>query len=105
MSDTGTTTETTFEKISDGIVDVINVLAPIVEAADPALSTALGIGTKIIQGVIAAEPTAISLYQQIIGGTVPTAAQLATYAAQYDAAYTQLNNDINTKLKALAPSA
>src|SRR5438132_516917 len=77
---------------------VVAALAPFAMAADPALGGAVAIGVKIVQGVIANEPAAVALYQQIRGGTPPTAAQLQKYASDYETSYQKLNADINAKL-------
>lgn len=77
---------------------VVGAVAPIVAAVDPSLSIAVSIGQKIVQGLISAEPMAVSLYNQIVAGTPPTAAQLASYSLSYEADYQQLNADINAKM-------
>lgn len=77
---------------------VVTALAPMVEAADPEIAAAVVIGQKIVQGAIALEPTAVALYNSIKSGTPPTTAQLTAFNNAYEAAYQQLNTDINAKL-------
>jgi hypothetical protein len=84
--------------------DVVAALAPLVALAAPGASAAISIGVKIIQGVIAAEPTAVALYNQIQDGTPATAAQLQTFASDYETSYQKLNTDIAVKLAALPPA-
>lgn len=80
---------------------VVSMLIPIVEAADPAIASAVAIGAKIVAGAIALEPDAVALFNQIKGGKAPTAAQLAAFSTSYEAAYQQLNTDIAAKLAAV----
>ena len=93
-----TTLDDTLSEISSSVTAVVTALSPVVEMAFPAASAAVSIGQKIIQGVLSAEPMAIALYKQIIGGTPATPEQLSEFAASYEAAYQQLNADINAKL-------
>lgn len=92
-------TTITLANIGSVLSTVIGAVAPVVAVIDPSLSVAVSIGQKIVQGLIDAEPMAVSLYNQIVAGTPPTAAQLATYSLSYEADYQQLNADINAKLK------
>jgi hypothetical protein len=94
---------TTLDDITKGVTTVVDVLAPVASVAFPQAAVAIAIGSKIIQGVIAAEPTAIALFNQIKGGTPPTPAQLAQFSADYETAYQKLNADIAAKLAALPP--
>jgi len=79
---------------------IVRTLEPIVGLAIPGISSALSIGTKIIQGVIDNEPIAVSLYNRIKSGEVPTPAELQKYAADYETAYQKLNASILAKLAA-----
>lgn len=88
----------TFDDIAGTVSQVVTALAPIAEAVVPEAAVAISLGQKIIQGVIAAEPKAVALFEQIKSGTVPTGDQLQQYAADYEAAYQKLNADINAKL-------
>lgn len=86
------------DEIAVAVSAVVSTLAPIAETAFPEAAAALAIGTKIVQGVLAAEPTAVALYKQIMGGTVATPAQLNDFAAAYEASYQKLNADIAAKM-------
>jgi hypothetical protein len=112
MSDQGTTqtaAESQAQSVAEEVVqvvgEVVTVLAPIAAAADPAIAGAVAIGAKIVAGAIALEPQAVALLNQIKGGTPPTAAQLAQYASDYEAAYQKLNADITAKLAATPPAS
>lgn len=80
---------------------VISALAPVVSAAAPGASVAIAIGQKIITGVLAAEPTAVALYNQIMGGTPPTQAQLQQFIDDNDAANLKTDADIDAALALL----
>lgn len=94
----------TWENIAQTVGTVVTVLAPIVSAAVPGAAAAIAIGTKIVQGVIAAEPTAVALYNRITSGEQVTAAELQQYASAYEDAYQRLAKDIADKLAALPPA-
>lgn len=94
---------TDWTSIAQGTADVAKLLAPLVGAAFPGASVALEIGTKIIQGVIAAEPTALALYNRIKNGAVPTPAELQQFSDDYEASYQRLKRDIAAKIAALPP--
>lgn len=80
---------------------VLSVLSPIVQAAAPGAAVAVAIGQKIIAGVLAAEPTAVALYNQIMGGTPPSAAQLQQFIDENDAANMKTDADIDAALALL----
>ena len=80
------------------VASIITAIAPIIDLADPALGTVLSAVSQIAVGVAAAEPTAVSLYNQIISGTTPTADEMATYIAANEASFAQLQADISTAL-------
>lgn len=90
-----------WDTISKDVSNVVSALAPVVEAALPTEAAAIALGIKIVQGAMAAEPAAVALFEQIKNGTPATPTQLADFSAQYEAAYQQLNNDINEKLSSL----
>jgi len=89
----------------NGFVTAIAPLVPVAEVAFPGGAAAISIGEKIVQGVIAAEPTAVALYNQIVGGTPPTAAQLQAFEDGYEADYLTLKADIAKQLAALPPAS
>jgi Na+/glutamate symporter len=94
---------TDWTSIAQGAANVATLLAPLVGAAFPGASIAIEMGTKIIQGVIAGEPTAIALYNRIKNGEVPTPAELQQFSDDYEASYQRLKRDIAAKLAALPP--
>jgi len=94
-----------WNSIASTVGNVVSALAPIAETAIPAAAPAISIATKIIQGVINEEPTAVALYQQITGGTPATPTQLQQFATAYEASYQKLNADIETQLKALGAAS
>lgn len=105
---TSTTDEPLWQRIMDNVtafVDAATPIADMVAAADPALAPAIAIGEKLLQGVIAEEPTAVNFWKQFQSGTPPTQAQLTQWAADYDASYSKLKADIATQLAALPPGA
>jgi len=99
MSSTGT--GTTWDTVATVVGDVVTLLTPIAEAALPGAAEAIALGTKIVQGVLSAEPTAVALFNQIKSGTPPTVTQLQQFEADYEASYQQLRADIAAKLAAL----
>ena len=66
--------------LAEDVADVVNLLEPVLATVTPAGA--------------AAEPEAVALVATIKSGATPTAAQLATYASDYQAAYAQLDTDI-----------
>lgn len=90
----------TLDEAASDASKVLTVLGPLL-AIGPGVSVGLALAMKVAQGLLAAEPVAVALYRQLVDGTEPTATQLAEYAANYEASYTQLNADINAKLAAL----
>ncbi|MDE2040667.1 MAG: hypothetical protein KGO96_12295 [Elusimicrobia bacterium] len=73
---------------------ILSALEPVVNVFDPEIGAVLAIVSKVVSGVSAAEPTAVSLYNSLTSGTPPTAAELEAYAASYEAAYQQLKTDL-----------
>jgi hypothetical protein len=103
---------TTWDDIANGVSAFLNAAAPllpvaedVVQVAFPGAGAALSLGEKILQGVVAAEPSAVALYKQVTSGTPPTPAQLAQYASDYEASYQQLKADIATQIAALPPGS
>lgn len=94
----------TWENIAQTVGTVVTALAPIVSAVVPGAAAAIAIGTKIVQGVIAAEPTAVALFNRIKSGEQVTAAELQQYASDYEAAFQMLAKDLSDKLAALPPA-
>ena len=78
--------------------DAVKFLGPIAAAAVPGSAAAIAIATQIIQGVVAAEPAAIALYNQITSGTDVTPDQLQAYIADNEASYAELQAAIALKL-------
>jgi hypothetical protein len=97
-----------WQRIVDNLTTFVNAAQPFVDAvavADPALAPAIGIGEKLLQGVLAEEPTAVQFWNQIQAGTPPTQAQLTQWAADYETSYQKLKADLAAKLAALPPGA
>lgn len=90
--------------IASKVSAAVDALAPLAEALVPEAAAAVEIGQKIIQGVIDEEPTAIALYNQIVSGTPPSAAQLQQFSSDYEDSYQKLAADIKAKIAALPPS-
>lgn len=90
-----------WQTISNDVVSIVTALAPFASAAFPGAGVAISIGTKILQGAIALEPTAVALVNQIKAGNPPTATQLQQFDADYEAAYQKLKADLAAKLAAL----
>lgn len=91
----------TFDSISSVLSTVLSVLGPIASAALPGAGVAIGIGSKIIAGVLAAEPTAVALFNQIKNGTPATQAQLQQFIDENDAANAKTDADIDAALSLL----
>lgn len=84
--------------IVDEVSMFVSLVAPIIEIAAPGSSAAIGIGSKILQGVLAAEPSAVALYDQIKSGAPVSEDDLHKFAADYEDAYQQLNADIAAQI-------
>lgn len=94
---------TDWTSVANNVAQIVTVLAPFAKAAAPGSAAAIDIATKVIQGVIAAEPTAIALYNSIKNGAVPTPEELKQFSGAYEASYQKLKADIAAKLAALPP--
>lgn len=89
--------------IAETLSDLVMAVEPIIAIAAPAVAPALHIAEKLFQGVLAAEPTAVALYNRMISGEVPTSDELQKFSAEYEDAYKTLKADIAAKL-ASAPA-
>lgn len=85
------------EKVSEGVA----VLAPIVSAAFPEAAVAAGIINKVVQGLMAAEPTAVALVKQIQSGAPATPDQLAQFYSTYTHDDDALKANIDAHIAAL----
>lgn len=99
---TPVTSQTDWNAILSAVAQGLTALAPIISAAVPGSAVAIDIAQKIAQGVLAAEPAAIALYNQITSGGTVTPDQLAAYITDNDAANAQLQADIAERLAFLA---
>lgn len=90
-----------WETIAQKVAEGVNALAPIAETLVPEAAATIAIVNKIIQGAMAAEPTAVALVQQIQSGGVPTADQLAQFYANYQTDDDTLKADIDEHLSTL----
>lgn len=86
-------------------VDAATPIADMVAVADPALAPAIDLGERLLQAVIAQEPTAVAFWKQIQSGNPPTEAELTQWAADYEASYQRLKKDIAAQLAKLPPGA
>lgn len=73
---------------------ILAALEPVLTAAVPPAGAAIAIASKIAAGVAEAEPAAIALYDQIIGGEIPDEADMLRYAADYEVAYQALHAEL-----------
>jgi hypothetical protein len=64
------------------------------------VATIFAAGVKIAAGVAAAAPEAITLYERIQSGDIPTQAELDAYAATENEAYRKLMAAIDAELAA-----
>lgn len=91
-------TTTNWDSILQTVQDGITALAPILSIAIPGSNVAINIVERIAQGVLAAEPAAVALFDQIKSGGAVTQEQLTAYINDNDAANAQLQADIAAKL-------
>ncbi len=94
MSSTGTSIWTT-------LGNDIALIGTAIEALFPTEAAAIGVAVKIVQGMLEGVPAALQLYDNISTGKQPTAADLAQYSSDYEAAYQKLNADIDKALAVL----
>lgn len=80
--------------ISSDVSAFVKAATSVVDVADPAAATVVSLATSIINGVIAAEPIAVSLYDTITSSGSPTDAQMQAYAAAELSSYNELMADI-----------
>lgn len=92
---------TSWSEIADDAFAIITALEPLLAKANPGLDASITLATKIAHGVVVGATDAMAIYNQIKGGTVPSPERLQQFAADYEAAYQQLNADIARKLAAL----
>lgn len=90
-----------WDAIASTASEAVTLLTPIIEAAVPGSAAAIAIATKIANGVIDAEPTAVALYAQIKSGTPPTVDQIKALNDAYEASYQALHADLAAQIAAL----
>lgn len=90
-----------WKQIAQTVADLVKAAAPVLAVVAPGAASAVQIADQIIQGVIAAEPTAVALFNRIKNGAVPTPDELQQFSADYEASYQRLKRDIAAKLAAL----
>lgn len=94
-----------WDNIAAQVSNFLNAAAPLVNGVvatfAPEASAGLSISEKLLQGVIAAEPTAVALVQQVANGTPLTGAQIAAFEANYETDYQKTKADIAAALAAL----
>lgn len=84
--------------VATGVSNFVKAVEPIIDIAAPEAAPILAIGEKILQGIAAGAPTAVSLYNQIKDGTPATPAQIAQFEADYENAYQKLRSDLAARL-------
>lgn len=88
----------------DTIVGQVSTLitdgAPVAESLLPAWAPAIQLGAKLLSAAANAEPTAVAIVKGIQAGTPPTAAELQSFAGDYEAAYQALHTDIAAQIAA-----
>lgn len=89
--------------VASKVVTFITSGAPLAEELVPAWAPAISIGAKLLQGAVAAEPTAIALVKTIQDGAAPTPAELQSFATGYEADYQALHADLAAQIAATAP--
>lgn len=89
-----------WEAIASEATAALKLIEPILTAADPAAGAALTVAEKIAQGVLAAEPVAVALFDQIKSGKIPTPDELKAAMDAYETSYQTLRSDIAAKLAA-----
>lgn len=98
-----------FAKISQAISAFVTAAQPMVDGAvgvfAPELSAGVSIGEKLIQGVLAEVPSAVTLVDQIASGTDLTAEQVAGFEADYEAAYQKTKADLAAAIAAATAAA
>lgn len=87
-----------WDMIRNSVVAAIKLGTPIVATAFPGAAYALNIANHIVQGVEAAEPSAMALKNSIESGNIPTNEQLEEYAKRYNLSSEALEDDINKKI-------
>lgn len=93
-----------WDKVAQGVNTFVTAAAPFVDAGiaafAPEAAVAVSLGEKIITGVMAEEPAAKALYNQISSGTPPTPDQLQELEANYEADYQKTKADIAVQIAA-----
>lgn len=83
-----------WDKIAKDAADALSAVAPVLDAAVEALAPGAAqvfhLVERIAQGVIAAEPTAVALYDRIKNGEVPSGDELQQFSKDYEASYQRL---------------
>lgn len=91
-----------WSKVASGVATAVNLVAPAVELIAPETTVAIEVAKRIIVGAAAAEPAAVALYNQIIGGQTPTADDIKAYIVDNDNANQELHDEIAKQVLAAA---
>lgn len=91
--------------IAQAVAEILQALAPFLSSGNTNLPPIIAIAMQIIQGVIALEPAAIALWEQIMGGTPPTPAQLAQFISTNETANAKTDSDIAAALARFSAAA
>lgn len=85
-------------KVSQTVSSLVTTALPVVEGiasvAFPGAGVAISLGEKILQGVLAGVPSAVSLANDIKNGKQPTQAELEAFEKDYEDSYQKLKADI-----------
>lgn len=93
-------TDLNWDAIASTASEALTLLTPVIEAAVPGAAAGIAIATKIANGVIDAEPTAVALYNQIKSGTPPTQDQVKALNDAYEASWKALHDDLTAQIAA-----
>lgn len=97
-------TKTDWAAVADQATAAISAMAPLIDTLIPGASEGILLAERLAQGVIVAEPTAVALFNQVIGGTPISAAQMQTYSQNFDTGDDKLRDDIQARIDALPPA-
>ena len=77
--------------IAGHVTSIVNMLEPILAAADPGVGRAVDIGAGIVKAAIAGSTAAAALIAQVKNGVPLTPAQVAAADANFDASIEALD--------------
>jgi len=101
---TQTTAGPSWDAIAQGVGLILAAAQPVVAGAEivfPGGAVAIEIANKLLQGLVAEEPTAKALIDQFISGAPPTADQLAADIAARKGAFANLDAAVAARIAQL----